>query len=133
MYEAIRQNQYFEIDRLRTRLFHFDAIIARCTAPPPPRPPSAAKERARKKERARRAQLAAINAERRSLGLVDGVQAESEPLPPPSLPLPVREVDEEPAVVDHVIADDIARRAALMIASGYSFGKRRSRRYEGLR
>jgi len=130
-----------EINGLRSRLFAFDALIARHSAPaaaelpvwrrlaqlPPPEPlkPKPPPETAAKREeRRRRAIRAEENAERRRLGLVDRYEPEAPE--PPALVLPVEEVEETPDFADHVIADDVAKRAAVMISHGYSFGRRRS-------
>ena len=88
---------------------------------------------ARQRERLRRMRQAVANAERRKLGLIDEHVSDDLELPPPEPPVPIREVGRLPEGGDHVIADDINRCASTMISVGYSFARRRSRRYEGLR
>lgn len=90
------------------------------------------KEQKRQRERLRRLRARTVNEERRRLGLVREEFADAEALPPPSLPVPVQEVEHIAEEADHVIAEDVARRANIMICFSYScLSRRRSRRYEG--
>lgn len=128
---AVAANDVAEAERLERLIKSFDMLLARHRGLN--YKPSEVAHRSR--ERLRRMRAAVTNAERRRFGLNDPPLDEEVELPPPELPLPVREVDEEQVANagDHMIADDVAKRAATMMSYGYSFGRRRSRRYEGLR
>ncbi len=148
---------YAEIDRLRQLVFDFDVLVSReeqarrasnsvvdiqerlrlkklWDAPSAPRPSPLARER--KRQRAARARAALENAERRRLGLVEEECSEAMALlsPAPAPPVPIVEVEAVAPQGDHALAEEIARRAAVMESHGYAcLGRRRSRRYEGMR
>jgi hypothetical protein len=133
-----------EIRRLHQLVINFDSLIAKEEAfaaslqKPKERPaPRPAKTRTpkQKKETDQRAKVAVENAERRRRGLIPPETEEERALrlPPPELPVPVveAEAEEKPG---HLIADDIDRSAASLVQHGYRcLGRRRSRRYEGMR
>lgn len=133
---------FSEIKRLHGLVLDFDLLIQKEEAffaalekpKKPAKAPTPIAPNKRTAETLRRAEVAKMNAERRRRGLIPAETEEEQAirLPPPELPVPVVELSEEKQA-DHLIADDVARRASVMIAHGYSFGRRRSRRYEGLR
>lgn len=134
---------YAEIARLHRLVIQFDSLIAKeeaCAASlekPKPRPapaPRAAKPRPprRKPVQASEPLKPRPPAERRGLIPPETEEERALRLPPPELPVPVVEAEEEKPS-GHLIADDIDRSGAALVQHGYRcFGRRRSRRYEGL-
>lgn len=141
--------EYKEVQRLQKLISNFDHLIFKVSqlkAEELQRQAEAARKKARRPRppKVKTGAQAEADVERRKANVErrrSGFAVLREPSPeqearlePPALPVPVHEVERiDERSGDHVIADDVSRRAAGLIASGYSFGRRRSRRYEGLR
>lgn len=128
-----------EINRLHRIVLSFDSLISKEEAAawlrnqPAPKPKPAKPRKPKPKPPVQASEPPRPPAERRGLIPPETEEERALRLPPPELPVPVVEAEEQKDS-DHVIAEDIDRRARAMVSHGYRcLGKRRSRRYEGLR